>query len=106
MFICYIDYRGGIAVRKNENSCEPHIEKEGLAPDFFSHELCVCDLSKILGMEQSAVSHQLKTLRSAHLVKTRRDGKSMFYALDDAHISSILFMGLEHVREEHRHEND
>lgn len=71
-----------------------------------SYELCVCDIAYILGMGQSAVSHQLRILRAANLVKTRRDGKSIFYSLDDEHVSRILLTGLEHIREEHQHEDD
>ncbi|MFA9380954.1 MAG: ArsR/SmtB family transcription factor [Acetanaerobacterium sp.] len=71
-----------------------------------SRELCVCDIAYILGMGQSAVSHQLRILRAADLVKTRREGKSIFYALDDDHVSRILITGLEHIREEHAHEDD
>ncbi len=70
-----------------------------------SRELCVCDVAYILGMGQSAVSHQLRILRAANLVKTRRDGKSIFYSLDDEHVSRILLTGLEHIREEHPHED-
>jgi len=62
-------------------------------------ELCVCDLTEVLGMNQSAVSHQLAMLRRARLVRFRRDGKSVFYALDDAHIGKILKVALEHVTE-------
>lgn len=71
-----------------------------------SRELCVCDIAYILGMGQSAVSHQLRILRTANLVKTRRDGKSIFYSLDDEHVSRILLTGLEHIREVHPHEDD
>ncbi len=71
-----------------------------------SRELCVCDIAYILGMGQSAVSHQLRILRAADLVKTRREGKSIFYSLDDEHVSRILLTGLEHVREEHNHDDD
>lgn len=65
-------------------------------------ELCVHDLSKILGMQQSAVSHQLKTLRHYNLVRTRREGQKTFYALDDIHIFDILNEGLEHISHEHK----
>ena len=63
-----------------------------------SQELCVADLAEQLGMSQSAVSHQLRLLRNAHLVKTRREGKSIFYSLDDDHVASILSQGLAHIR--------
>lgn len=62
-------------------------------------ELCVCDISNILGMTKSAVSHQLSTLRNAHLVKCRRDGKTVYYTLDDDHVQHMLAAGLEHVHE-------
>ena len=62
-------------------------------------ELCVCDLSKLVGMPSSAVSHQLKILRSAKLVSCRRDGKTVFYALADDHVTTIIRQGLEHVNE-------
>ena len=62
-------------------------------------ELCVCALSKLVGMTSSAVSHQLKILRSAKLVSCRRDGKTVFYALADDHVTTIIRQGLEHVNE-------
>ena len=62
-------------------------------------ELCVCDLSKLVGMTSSAVSHHLKILRSAKLVSCRRDGKTVFYALADDHVTTIIRQGLEHVNE-------
>lgn len=62
-------------------------------------EMCVCDISELLGMSQSAISHQLRLLKNHRLVRSRREGKSVFYALDDDHIVSILFQGMEHVRE-------
>lgn len=63
-----------------------------------SGELCVCDLQEILGMSQSAVSHQLRNLREAQLVKHRRGGKQVYYSLADGHVHKILQMTLEHVR--------
>ena len=62
-------------------------------------EMCVCDISESLGMSVSAVSHQLRILRQAHLVRYRRVGKTVFYALADDHVKTILKMGLEHVLE-------
>ena len=62
-------------------------------------EMCVCDLAQILNMTQSAISHQLRTLKQMDLVKNRRDGKTIFYSLADDHIVGILDMGLEHIRE-------
>lgn len=62
-------------------------------------ELCVGDMAQILNLSQSAVSHQLKILKDAKLVKFRRDGKIIFYALDDDHVRNILSTGMEHVEE-------
>lgn len=63
-------------------------------------ELCVCALAEILEMSQSATSHQLRLLRAARLVRYRKDGKNVYYALDDDHVANLLKQGLEHVREE------
>lgn len=65
----------------------------------FGEELCVCDLAEVLGMNQSAISHQLRILKNARLVKSRRDGKQVFYSLADDHVSTIIAMGLEHIEE-------
>lgn len=62
-------------------------------------ELCVNDIAQILNLGQSAVSHQLRILKDSKLVKFRRDGKVMFYALDDDHVREILNLGMEHVEE-------
>lgn len=62
-------------------------------------ELCVCDLAVLLNMTKSAVSHQLRSLRDANLVKNRREGKNVFYSLADDHIKQIFEKGLEHIRE-------
>lgn len=62
-------------------------------------EMCVCDLCALLKMKQSAVSHQLKKLKMSQVVKTRRDGKVIYYSLSDNHITTILDMGIEHVSE-------
>lgn len=63
-------------------------------------EMCVCDISALLGMSQSSVSHQLKTLRQAKLVKHRRDGKVMYYSLSDEHVVQVFNQGLTHLIEE------
>jgi len=63
-------------------------------------ELCVCDISELVNMSQSAISHQLRLLRNSRLVKTRREGKSVFYSLDDEHISLIINAGIIHINEE------
>ena len=62
-------------------------------------EMCVCDLAALLGMTQSAISHQLRALKNARLVKARRDGKTVFYSLADQQVKTILDQGLEHIRE-------
>lgn len=64
-----------------------------------NQELCVCDIANSLGMTQSAISHQLRILKQTHLVKFRREGKTIFYSLADNHVYTILAQGLEHVRE-------
>ena len=62
-------------------------------------ELCVCDAAALLGMQISAVSHQFRILRSARLVKYRREGKAVFYSLADDHVRTILAQGMEHIGE-------
>ncbi|MBQ9121562.1 MAG: winged helix-turn-helix transcriptional regulator [Clostridia bacterium] len=63
------------------------------------HELCVCDLSNLLGMTKSAVSHQLGYLRNVDLVRCRREGKTVYYTLADEHVLYMLEGGLTHIRE-------
>ncbi|MCI6569420.1 ArsR/SmtB family transcription factor [Dysosmobacter sp. HCP28S3_G4] len=65
----------------------------------FEAEMCVCDIAMLLGLTQSAVSHQLRALKNARLVKSRRDGKTVFYSLADDHVKTIIDQGLEHVSE-------
>lgn len=65
----------------------------------FSSEFCVSDLSNLLNMSQSAISHQLKVLRTSKLVKQRRDGRVIYYSLDDDHIKTILDMAYAHIIE-------
>ena len=60
-------------------------------------EMCVCDIADALGMKQSAISHQLRVLRGARLVKFRKDGKEAWYFLDDDHVVKLMNQGLEHV---------
>ena len=60
-------------------------------------EMCVCDIADALGMKQSAISHQLRVLRGARLVKFRKDGKEAWYSLDDDHVVKLMNQGLEHV---------
>ena len=65
----------------------------------FESEMCVCDIAALLGLTQSAVSHQLRALKNARLVKARREGKTVFYSLADDHVKTIIDQGLEHVSE-------
>lgn len=62
-------------------------------------EMCVCDIAYLLGMTQSAISHQLRTLKQARLVKNRKDGKVVYYTLDDEHVKEIIDQGLVHISE-------
>lgn len=62
-------------------------------------ELCVCDIGSLLNMTKSAVSHQLRILRQAKLVKNRRSGKEIYYSLDDDHVAKIIHLALEHAQE-------
>ena len=64
-----------------------------------SAEVCVCDLAETLTMTQSAISHQLRILKQSRLVKSRREGKSIFYSLADDHVKNIIALGLEHILE-------
>lgn len=65
----------------------------------FEGEMCVCDMAELLGVSQSAVSHQLRVLKQARLVKFRREGKIVYYSLDDDHVKHIFNEGLNHVLE-------
>lgn len=62
-------------------------------------EMCVCDIADLLGMTQSAISHQLRVLKQARLVKARRSGKTIFYSLCDGHVQKIFYCAMEHVME-------
>ncbi len=66
----------------------------------FEEEICVCDLAAALSMTQSAVSHQLRILKQAKLVRFRREGKSVLYSLADAHVKTMIAQGVEHIRED------
>ncbi len=66
-------------------------------------ELCVCDLAATLGMTQSAISHQLRILRMARLVKYRKSGKMAYYSLDDDHVRMLLIQGISHAKETQQH---
>ena len=65
----------------------------------FESELCVCDIAELLGLTQSAISHQLRVLKQMDLVKNRRVGKTIFYSPADSHIVTILSQGLDHIEE-------
>lgn len=65
----------------------------------FEAELCVCDMAQLLGLSQTAVSHQLRVLKANKLVKFRREGKTVFYSLADDHVRRIINQGMEHVEE-------
>lgn len=62
-------------------------------------EMCVCDIANMLDMTQSAISHQLRVLKQARLVRTRRDGKTIFYSLCDNHVKTIFYQAIEHIME-------
>lgn len=72
----------------------------------FESEMCVCAIAELLGMTQSAISHQLKTLRQANLVGSRREGKTIYYFLSDDHVRTIVAHGFEHLIEERSSENE
>jgi ArsR family transcriptional regulator len=65
-----------------------------------STELCVCDIAALLGISQSAISHQLRQMRDLRLVKTRKEGRIVYYALDDEHIRDLFNRGFEHLKHE------
>lgn len=65
----------------------------------FEAEMCVCDIAEVLNMTQSAISHQLRLLKQAKLVKYRRDGKTVYYSLADEHVRTIIGQGMEHIEE-------
>ncbi|MCR4661335.1 MAG: metalloregulator ArsR/SmtB family transcription factor [Clostridia bacterium] len=66
----------------------------------FESEMCVCAIAEIVNMSQSAVSHQLKVLKDANLIKNRREGKTIFYSLADEHVRTIIGQGLDHILED------
>ena len=63
------------------------------------NEMCVCDIAAVIGMQQSAVSHQLRLLKQARLVKNRKEGKIVYYSLEDQHIDLVFSYGIEHIKE-------
>ena len=66
----------------------------------FEAEVCVCELARVLNMNQSAISHQLRILKQNKLVKSRREGKSIFYSLADEHVRTIIDQGRDHIEED------
>ena len=112
---CCSDGEAQARVRGLRARCLPEREAEGLAEVFTSlgdrtrvrildalcrDELCVCDLAEVLDMTVSAVSHQLRLLRAARLVAARRDGRRVWYRLDDEHVRQFFEVALEHLRHE------
>ena len=65
----------------------------------FESEMCVCDIAALLNMTQSAISHQLRLLKQARLVRSRREGKTVYYFLDDDHVRTVIGQGMEHISE-------
>lgn len=109
--ITFIDKKKVSAVKKK---MKPEITMQRLAETFkvlgdatrtkiifalSQEELCVCDIANLLGTTKSAVSHQLRILRNMKLVKYRKNGKIVFYSLDDGHIKNLFNEGLRHVKE-------
>lgn len=72
----------------------------------FESEMCVCAIAELLGMTQSAISHQLKILKDANLVTNRREGKTIYYFLSDDHVRTIISKGFEHLIEERTENNE
>ena len=68
------------------------------------NEMCVCDIANVLGMTKSSISHQLATLKKSGIVKSRRDGKEVYYTLDDEHIKQVFEIAIEHI--EHKNETE
>jgi DNA-binding transcriptional ArsR family regulator len=71
----------------------------GIVMALVKNEMCVCDIAAALKLSESAVSHQLRRLRELSLVKNRREGPVLYYSLDDSHVTELLQVGLEHIRE-------
>ena len=65
----------------------------------FEAEMCVCDIAQVLNMTQSAISHQLRVLKQARLVRNRREGKQIYYSLADDHVRTIIGQGMDHIEE-------
>jgi DNA-binding transcriptional ArsR family regulator len=71
----------------------------GIVTALVKNEMCVCDIAATLKLSESAVSHQLRRLRELSLVKNRREGPVLYYSLDDRHVTDLLQVGLDHIRE-------
>lgn len=111
---CEVYYVNEAHVKNAREALSPDREIMGLAETFATlgdptrvkilqalavEELCVCDLSKLLGISESGTSHQLRILRAQKLVRYRKAGKMVYYSLDDAHIENLMDQALNHVRE-------
>ena len=70
------------------------------------NEMCVCDLANVLSMSKSSISHQLNKMKERGVVKCRREGKEVYYSLDDAHVTKIFEIGFEHIDHIRRHKNE
>jgi DNA-binding transcriptional ArsR family regulator len=112
--VCEVYYVNEEHVEKARKALSPEREIVALAETFRNlgdptrvkilqaltvEELCVCDLAKLLGVSESATSHQLRVLRSQRLVRFRKEGKMAYYSLDDEHINTLMREALRHVRE-------
>ena len=94
--VCYWLKKNGYDIQVTD---EPDYTANSILYALSQSELCVCDIASLLGMGQSAISHQLRILKQMRLVKFRREGKSVLYSLADSHIETILAQGMEHIGE-------
>ncbi len=101
-----IDRARSAALKENENNCLSQLFKAmgdttrlKIMFALEREEMCVCDLAVLLGVTESAVSHQLRLLRQLQLVANRREGPILYYRLNDEHVSQLIQLGLEHIRE-------
>ena len=69
------------------------------------NEMCVCDIANVLGMTKSSISHQLATLKQSGIVKYRKEGKEVYYTLDDEHVKQVFEIAIEHIQHKEREEN-
>jgi DNA-binding transcriptional ArsR family regulator len=112
--VCEIYYVNEVHVRSARQALSPEREILSLAETFRTlgdptrvkilqaltvEELCVCDLAKLLGVSESATSHQLRVLRSHKIVRYRKEGKMAYYSLDDEHVDTLMREALRHVRD-------